>query len=120
MSNPRISFRNDKKVLKYDINAICTIEDKLGGSFVELLTKPEQLQKISSIRILVWAGMLHNNPELTLEQAGGIISDSLQDGDDFISISEAITQAISSCGLIDEAAADSYNKEERGSTYSKK
>ena len=59
--------------LRYDLNAIATIGDKLGLSgrlndlATDLLGKPLPL---SALRTILWAGLVWNEPELTEEEVG--------------------------------------------------
>lgn len=70
---PKVSITlNDKEyVLEYDFNAICVAEELTGlnmfGSF--------DFQRLSTVsfRAMLFATLLHNHPEITLEECGSFI-----------------------------------------------
>lgn len=54
------------KHLFYDLNAIEILEEKLGD-----ISKIGDLKPtVKNVKLLLWAGMLHENENLTLQQAG--------------------------------------------------
>jgi flagellar motor switch protein FliG len=56
--------------LLYDMNAFCEIEDKLGGiqqAFDILMNGSPK-----GIRTLLWAGLIHEDEELTEKQVGAM------------------------------------------------
>jgi class 3 adenylate cyclase len=63
--------------LRYSINALCELEDASGMSAVQLAMSlsDEETFKIKSLRLMVWGGLIDNHEEITLKQAGDIISD---------------------------------------------
>jgi hypothetical protein len=73
--------------LLYDMNAFCEIEDKLGG-----IQQAFDILKTASpkgIRTLLWAGLVHEDEELTEKQVGAMFGlGSLE------KISTAISEAI--------------------------
>ncbi|MED4840395.1 hypothetical protein P9695_08755 [Weizmannia sp. CD-2023] len=56
--------------IRYTMNALAEIEDKLGYGLADLDGK--QL-KIKEVRVILWAGLIHEDPELTEEQVGDMI-----------------------------------------------
>jgi hypothetical protein len=58
------------RILKYDFNAWIEIEERLGF-------RPEDLSnrelKLKDIRFILWAGLIHEDPELTEHQVGAMI-----------------------------------------------
>lgn len=62
--------------LSYSVNAFCHLEEVLGRSFNDLvqdLSNPAKLSMIH-LRHFVHAGLLDHHPELTLKDAGRIIT----------------------------------------------
>jgi len=57
--------------LKYGFNAMCEFEGKMGKGIAEALN--EKNIGFQSARALLWAGLIWESPELTLEQAGDLI-----------------------------------------------
>lgn len=82
MSNPHkgeVEFTIDKKVytLDYSINAMCELEDKLGGSIIQiadLMSDPAKLS-IKNARTLFWAGLRDHHETITETEAGRLMTD---------------------------------------------
>lgn len=81
-----VSVNLDKpRKLKYTFNAFCELEDK-GMNLLEL---KEDNFKLKDIRLLVWAGLRHELPDLTPEDAGELI-----DYGNLKEISDAVAEAV--------------------------
>jgi len=59
-----------ERVIKFDLNALIEVEDKLGFSLAELGDKIS----IRAMRTLLTAGLRHEDTELTEEQVGSLIT----------------------------------------------
>lgn len=76
------------RTVKFDVNAIAELEDALGKPISQL---NETNVGIREIRAMVWAGLLHENPKLTLREVGEMIPpDRLKE------IADKITKAFQS------------------------
>jgi hypothetical protein len=69
ISKPVIVLLDRERALVYDLNAICSFEEATGLSVVDALRN----LTMTNIRALIWAGLLVDDPALTLEQAGALI-----------------------------------------------
>ncbi|MBC9786794.1 hypothetical protein H1S01_20770, partial [Heliobacterium chlorum] len=58
---------NSSRKLRYTLNALVEIEEKLGVTVTEL---NESNLGIKSIRTFLWAGLIHEAPELTEKEVG--------------------------------------------------
>ena len=56
--------------LRFDVNALAEFDDVNKVSFFEL---PNSMVSFSTIRNLLWAGLLHEAPEITTKQVGDLI-----------------------------------------------
>lgn len=56
--------------LYYNLNAIAEIEDKLG---IPLSKMGEVDLGVKSIRTMLWAGLIHEDPELTEVEVGNLV-----------------------------------------------
>jgi hypothetical protein len=74
-----------ERQLIYDLNAICSFEDATGQSVIEALRNLTMV----NIRALIWAGLLADDPDLTLTQAGGLIRFT-----DIASVTQALRDAL--------------------------
>ncbi|MBA4542887.1 hypothetical protein H1164_08230 [Thermoactinomyces daqus] len=81
-----VSVNLDKpRKLKYTFNAFCELED----AGMDLMQLQDGKVKFKDIRLLLWAGLLHELPDLTVEEAGEMI-----DQGELKEISEAVAEAI--------------------------
>jgi hypothetical protein len=75
--------------LRYDLTALADIEERLGvDSITEFFEQP---LKFSTIRTILWAGLIHEDENLTEREVGRWI-----DGDNYKAMYEITTQALMS------------------------
>lgn len=75
MSNRRgyVKVELDKtRYFKYDMDALERICEKTGKGLVEILEQTEKLT-ISDYKVIVWAGLLHENPKLEIDDVNKIV-----------------------------------------------
>lgn len=77
-----------KRNLKFNFNAICNFEEATGKSIASLGETKEF--KMSDLRALLWAGLVHEDPDLTIEEAGELFDYA----ESFQYVSEKITEAV--------------------------
>ena len=86
MSKPFVVVNLDRpRKIKYTINALATLEDILERPVTELGSNVG----VRELRALLWAGLLHEDANLTLEQAG-----NLMDEIDITILTEKIGEAL--------------------------
>jgi len=76
--------------LRYDLNALCELEDRFNKPIMELLKDVGQNMSIKLVRTLVWAGLIHEDKDLTEAQVGEMI-----DLSNIIEVQEKLTEALS-------------------------
>ena len=61
--------------LKYDVNALCELEDMLDMGIPEFAAVFKESGKIrlKHVRAAFWAGLRHHRPEVSLSQAGNLM-----------------------------------------------
>jgi len=70
MRRAPVTITLDKeRSLRYDLNAMCTVEELTGESLTDLMRKPT----IKNIRSVIWAGLIHEDPAITQVEVGGWI-----------------------------------------------
>lgn len=78
------------KIFRFNLNALAELEGILGESLMQI--KPEQFG-FKQQRAMVWAGLLHAEPKLTLGQVGELLDPVLEDatayGDVMVKVMEA-------------------------------
>lgn len=58
-----------ERTLRYDLNAMCMVEELTGESLMDLMRKPT----IKNLRTVIWAGLIHEDPNLTKETVGNCV-----------------------------------------------
>lgn len=65
--------------LSYSVNAICELEDHFEGKPVAQIAETMNDQAsvpMSTVRAVIWAGLIDHHPELTLKDAGNVASEA--------------------------------------------
>ncbi len=74
-----VSFQSGEKTytMRFSANALCELEDALEmgvNTVATQLANPESM-RLKMVRVVFWAGLRDHHPEITLHQAGEIITD---------------------------------------------
>ena len=83
--------------VKYDINALCSLEQELGNKSLQEIFSSDSLN-FSWIRSVLWAGMLYSDPKITPKKVGRMLDNHFEKGgtleDVVTSLMGAITQVL--------------------------
>lgn len=85
--NVKIELDGKELTLEFNLNAFAEIESEYG-TIDELMGKLAE-GRATTLRAVLWAGLISNHPELTLKQVGQMISLA-----DIPTLSEKLNQAI--------------------------
>ncbi len=94
MAATGVEIKLDKpRVLKFSVNALALFEEKSGGRGVQESMKDMQKRGLlfRDLRLMTWAALRHEQPDLTVEAAGDIMEcnpGSLAD------LAEALSEAV--------------------------
>lgn len=114
MSGGEVSLVLDRpRHLRFDINAICDAEENLGLGFQTLLA-PERVG-LYTIRIMLWAGLKWEDRGLTKDQAGKLLEEYMEKGNDPDELAQKIRSAVMKAGW-SRAGAKKEGAEEQGET----
>ncbi len=87
-----VSLVLDKpRTIKFDLNAFAVLEDKYGS--MEKAFQAMQSGSIKAARTLLWAGLLHEDENLTERQAGGMVTLARME-EVMDSVTKALTEAM--------------------------
>lgn len=77
--------------LRFDMNALAALEEQGVNLFDDdvLSDLAKVIKSPRNIRLFVWAGLLHEDPELTPQQVGALIA-----GDGFLPAMNAVAAAL--------------------------
>ena len=81
--------------LRYTIGSMCAMEDRAGGALEALLDRP-----FTAARLLLWGGMLEDQPRAALADAGRRIDAHLAAGGTLDEIVEACAEALRRAGFL--------------------
>lgn len=73
---------NKDYVVKYSINGLIAMEQRLGKSFMSLFDD-ESGMSLSAIRTLVYCGLMEKQSQLSEESVGNVIQDAIDEGMSF-------------------------------------
>lgn len=93
-----VEFNGENKLLRFDFNALADLEDHFNIGIANIMS--EQRIGFSTIRALYWAGLKWKDKGLTLERAGAMIQNKMNDGANFEELLEPIVKALQASGLM--------------------
>lgn len=75
--NGEVGFEAGGKshTLKYSVNTLIRLEDRLDMGVDELIATMQAKPRLSFLRTVFWAGLLHAEPKITEEAAGELMSE---------------------------------------------
>ena len=88
-----ICLNGREYALRYSVNAVCCLEDKLG-SLAELMRN-----QLSCLRGLLWCGLMETEKGITLEDAGALLQAHLDGGGSLKQVSGQIAAALEAAGF---------------------
>jgi len=93
------------KRLRYDVNSIADIEDTAGVGVFSLISDQKRIG-YSPLRILFWGGLKHEDKGITLDRAGLILKQLMDDGKTFDELYTLAIRALKISRVFPEAVAD--------------
>lgn len=108
-SGVEFTVKGKTKRLRYDFNAIADVEEKAGAGVMKLFS--DDMMGFHTLRLLLWGGLRHEDRGLTIQRAGMIISDLMDEGHALEDIGVFITEALYASGIISRESSDSENEE---------
>lgn len=86
-----------ERYLRFDWNRLCQLEDRLGMGLGRAIMLGRY--EANLLRLLVWAGLLHEEPKLTVERAGELIQLYLEGGGSLEELNRKINEALAATKL---------------------
>ncbi len=69
----KITLNDGKeRTIRFTLNALAELEDKFG-SVQAAFDKLEKEKSMKALRTILWAGLLHENPDITEQEVGNLI-----------------------------------------------
>ena len=91
--------------LRFTFNALCVLEDTLGRPLGDVLGALRRLNA-RDFRAVLWAGLRHEDPALTPEGAGDLVTGWLDGGGDYLVLYDQVDRALVRSGILGKAAKE--------------
>ena len=114
MRHVNFEVKGEGKRLRYDFNALADIEQIAGVGAEELFS--QRRAGFNLIRLLIWGGLKADDPGITLQRAGLIIRNMIDEGKTMEDIGGLIREGLVSSGLVDLDEEDEAEEEAENPT----
>jgi len=93
-----INFAGKEREIKFDFNAICAMEEIAGKPLQEIMSKGNT--GFNTIRMMLWAGLRHENKMMTMDRVGEMIQGLLESGKKLEDVMIKVMEALEKSGII--------------------
>ncbi|MBR1820078.1 MAG: hypothetical protein IJ769_00495 [Clostridia bacterium] len=80
--------------LRYTVNSLCALEERAGMPIDRLMDR-----QFSATRLLLWAGLVEAQPNLTVHDVGALIGDSIAQGGSLEDIVDVCADGLREAGF---------------------
>lgn len=117
MPLPTFTLQLDQpRQLRYTWNALARLEQALAKPLRQIISE-FRYGDVSMLRTLVWAGLLHAQPDLTLNDVGPMLDAYVEaNGGDLFALYQAWDEALSTSGMLGKVEDPKGGAEGNGST----
>lgn len=84
---------------EFTINSVCDLEERTGKGFADLMS----IEGLTSLRALIWCGLITHQKTLTMAQAGDLVQEYLKNNT-IEDLTKTIGDAFEQAGFIQAAA----------------
>jgi len=99
MQSVHFEVKDKARRLRYDFNALADIEELAGIGAEELFS--QKRAGFHLIRLLVWGGLKHEDKGLTVQRAGMIVKDMIEEGYTMEDVGSLVREALLKSGFVD-------------------
>lgn len=97
-----VTINGNKYVMRYTVNSLCALEDRAGMPIAQLMDF-----QFSATRLLLWAGLMEEQPELTVRDVGALIGENIARGGSLEDIMDLCANGLREAGFFgDEKTGD--------------
>lgn len=93
-----VTINNKEFTMHYTVNSLCALEDRAGMTIDRLMDR-----QFSATRLLLWAGLTEEQPELSVRDAGCLINDCIAAGDSLEDIVDLCAEGLREAGFFGPA-----------------
>jgi hypothetical protein len=98
-----IELSGKERNLRYDYNSVCDLEERANKGIIQLMNEQAGL---NVLRLLLWAGLKHENKGLTVDMVGLWIQKYLDDGMSMDALFEKCITALAKSGILGKQKAE--------------
>lgn len=111
MSGVLIKLDRERK-LKYNINSLSDFEELMGGvSVLQIATNPMLMSSFRVIRAFVWAGLKWDEFKLSVDKAGVLTQQYIDNGGTVAGLADSIKDALMASGVLRAPEAEAEEAE---------
>ena len=92
----KITLNGKNYTMRYTVNSLCALEDRTGMPIDQLMAR-----QFSATRLLLWAGLVEEQPELSVNDAGALISDCVARGGSLEDIVQLCADGLKESGFFE-------------------
>ena len=97
-----VNINGKKYTMRYTVNSLCALEDRAGMPLDRLMDR-----QFSATRLLLWAGLMEEQPELSIKDVGAMIGECVAAGGCLTDIVDMCANGLREAGFFgDEAKGD--------------
>lgn len=94
--------------LEYTVNSVCDLEELMGKGVAEILS----VGGFSSVRALLWCGLIEKMPGLTISKAGNLLQDYVKEHS-LEELAKILGEAVQHAGFLEEKAVKKAPQKEK-------
>lgn len=114
MRSVPVEFNGEQKQLRFDFNAMAELEDHLGKGLAAIFR--EDNIGFRTVRAFYWAGLRWKDRGLTVERAGQLLQQKIDEGESFEGLMVPIMKALQLSGFMGREAKEKALTEEKEPT----
>jgi hypothetical protein len=92
-----IELGGKERQLRFDYNAVCDMETKSGMGVMKLF---DENVGFNTLRLILWAGLKHDNKSLTLDMVGNFIQSHINEHGSIDDLFEKVAKAFVDSGIM--------------------
>lgn len=100
-----VQLAGQQYTMRYTVNSLCALEDRAGRPIPDLMAL-----QFSATRLLLWAGLTEEQPEMSLRDVGALIDEFINNGGTLELIVDLCAQGLREGGFFgpDEKEGEDY------------
>lgn len=94
-----LKIKENEYYFAYDVNSLIELDDRFGIKLDNMQELQKEMGALKLFRALFWAGLIVKMPELTLKEAGVILSEYLSEEKSIEDVSDLCIKGLQKAGF---------------------